>query len=203
MRHSPAGISAWSPSVPPRSGRSLPVREPAALDDRTLDTIGNPAGDPLIVRELVLAYLDRGTVGTTETVEQLIATRIDRLPSRARTHLPRARGLRHRCPDRSGRRSPGDGCRQLDLWAFLEPGGDDVRFRHELLRSVAYEGLSHRRRRELPRPHRANLRRAADPSVALVARHFLEAQQWSEAWDWSRHAADDAAPRTRWPTPPT
>jgi len=72
-------------------------------------------------------------------------------------------------------------------------------FRHALLRDVAYEGILYARRRLL---HGRVARRIEDLSraqpddqLALLAWHFLQAEEWRPALDYHMRAADQAARR--------
>jgi len=82
------------------------------------------------------------------------------------------------------------------LVGFLaSDGADRMRFRHGLLRDVAYEGLSYRRRRELhSKAARATERLAGDDTRAvadLLSLHFSLAQEYEPTWRYARMAGDD------------
>ena len=84
-----------------------------------------------------------------------------------------------------------------EVGAILERDGHDrVRFRHEMHREVAYEGLTYRRRRELHlRAGEITERMAGDEpdTVAdLLARHYSVAHEHRRAWHYARIAGDRA-----------
>ena len=71
-----------------------------------------------------------------------------------------------------------------------------MRFRHALLRDVAYEGLAFRRRRVL-HGRAAELIAdqagdAADERAEILAIHYHAAHRWPESWRFSRIAGDQA-----------
>jgi class 3 adenylate cyclase/tetratricopeptide (TPR) repeat protein len=93
-----------------------------------------------------------------------------------------------------------DDATRRQLGRFIEyDGSDRLRFRQEMHREVAYQGLTYRRRRELHlRAGRITERMAggAPETVAdLLAMHYSLAQQHRLAWDWSRTAGDRARQR--------
>ena len=81
---------------------------------------------------------------------------------------------------------------------FVAPdGGDGLRFRHDLVRVTAYEGLSFRRRRQIHRKVGEALERRAGSreldEAALLSLHFHEAGAHGKAWRYAVVAADRAA----------
>jgi class 3 adenylate cyclase/tetratricopeptide (TPR) repeat protein len=122
-------------------------------------------GNPLFVEETIRALVERGGDGGVEripdTVQALIAARIDRLPRDGRALLRRAavigrvfwRGaLAHLSPDMEGFDEAVDDLLLRDLVVPLArssiTGEDAFRFRHVLIREVAYGGLSKSARAE-------------------------------------------------------
>ncbi len=178
-------------------GRELSEEELGAIFDRG-------AGNPLFLRELA-APEEAGGAGEQlpETVEALVATRIDRLAPADRALLRWASVL--------GTSFSGaviadvlDGdptaASDSEAWSrlgeFVErdpdvPGG--FRFRHALIRDGAYEGLSYRRRRELHgRVADVIARREAgraDDSAELLSLHYYRAERWPETWRYSVDAS--------------
>jgi predicted ATPase len=87
-----------------------------------------------------------------------------------------------------------------EVGSILERDGHDrVRFRHEMHREVAYEGLTYKRRRELHlRAGEITERMAgASPETVadLLAMHFAIGQNHSLAWHYARIAGDRARER--------
>ena len=85
--------------------------------------------------------------------------------------------------------------RWASLGDFLEHrGGTTLRFRHDLYRAVAYEGLAYRRRREahLALGHTLELQYADDLAqvAPLLSTHFDRGRDGSRAWTYSVLAGD-------------
>jgi class 3 adenylate cyclase/tetratricopeptide (TPR) repeat protein len=156
------------------------------------------AGNPLFVRELAAAPAEEGAL--PETVESLLEARIDTLDPRDRLLLRHASVigptfdldlLFEILPDEVG---------DPELWARLSEfvDWDDasvLRFRHELVRVAAYEGLSYARRQEIHLAVAAALeRRSGDPhaSAEILSLHFLAAGVYEKAWSYAVIAGDDA-----------
>ncbi|HEY2934991.1 MAG TPA: tetratricopeptide repeat protein, partial [Gaiellaceae bacterium] len=84
----------------------------------------------------------------------------------------------------------GDLERWQRLSEFVEwETGETLRFRHDLFRAMAYDGLSFRRRREIHgRVGDALERRggdAIDEAAGLLSLHFLEAERYEKAWKYA------------------
>ncbi|HUG88046.1 MAG TPA: tetratricopeptide repeat protein [Actinomycetota bacterium] len=159
------------------------------------------AGNPLLLRELVSAARETGGVQELpDSVEVLVAERVDRLPAVERAVLRRAAVL-----------GPGftldllEGLLPEDLrgklrWEglgeFLEeesPGS--FRFRHKLIRDAVYEGLRYSLRRELHGQAGEGIERSsADPEehAGILSIHFLESGRLEKAWPYARLAGDQA-----------
>ena len=82
----------------------------------------------------------------------------------------------------------------LDRWRRLGEfvaweGTNELRFRHDLFRTVAYEGLSFRRRREIHGRVGTALEQRAGEDAAelapLLSLHFLHAEDYERAWRYS------------------
>jgi class 3 adenylate cyclase/tetratricopeptide (TPR) repeat protein len=160
-------------------------------------------GNPLFLLELLAAARAGGDVnGLPETVEALIAARIDTLPVRERGLLRQAAVLGMGVPedllDALLEREPGGTAPDLArLEDFLHRAEDgQLRFRHALLREVAYEGLAFRRRRVLhgraAELIAAQAGDAADERAEILAIHYHAAYRWRESWRFSRIAAEQA-----------
>ena len=173
-------------------------------DDRELERIAARAGGhPLYLLELLTFDADPGSgedEALPESIESLVTTKIDRLPAEDRLLLREAAvaglvidtTLIAESFDRPELARPAR-WRRLD--DFLEARGSTTfRFRHDLYRAVAYEGLAYRRRREahlalgytLERRHSDNL----EPVAPLLSTHFDRAKSRSEAWRYSLLAGD-------------
>lgn len=171
--------------------RVLSVEAATALAERG-------AGNPLFLQELATAGVDAGEL--PETVEALLAARIDGLAPGERALLRWASVFGNSFSGPliaevlSDEQSDATSF-EVGLGEFVERDPeepDGFRFRHTLVRDVAYEGLSYKRRRDLhgraaeaiERRHAANPGEAAE----LLSLHFLRAGRWSQAWEYSLQA---------------
>jgi class 3 adenylate cyclase/tetratricopeptide (TPR) repeat protein len=168
-----------------------------ALSELQLETLTERAGgNPLFVRELVGASrAGAGTDVLPETVETLLTSRIDRLDPADRLLLRYASVVGPRFDvdlldeilvDEPV--EPGDLERWQRLSEFVErETSEALRFRHDLFRAMAYEGLSFRRRREIHGKVGVALEgRGGD--AALLSLHFLAAGEHEKAWSYSVEA---------------
>ena len=180
------------------------------LSDADLDAIVERAGgNPLFARELTAVAVRHGSAeALPDRLESLLASRIDRLDGRRRALLRRAAVL--------GRTvdldlldevlADVDGVdHDLAAWADLEEfvAWEDparIRFRHDLVRDAAYEGLSHARRRRLHQRLALAIERRAgretDHVAGMLATHFAEGELPEPAFRYARRAGDVA--RTRY-----
>jgi tetratricopeptide (TPR) repeat protein len=159
----------------------------AALTERA-------AGNALFIRELALS--PAGDEALPETVESLLTNRIDALHPSDRVLLRHASVigpsfdldlLTETLTDESA--DPEQWARLADFVEWEDAA--QLRFRHDLVRAAAYEGLSFARRREIHiRVGEALERRVAEPGVLSL--HFLEATEWEKAWRYAVLAGDDA-----------
>ena len=170
-----------------------------ALSEVQLDTLTERAGgNPLFVRELIGASrAGAGEHGLPETVETLLTSRIDRLDPADRLLLRYASVLGPRFDVGVLEEilvnepiEPGDLERWQRLSEFVErDSSDSIRFRHDLFRAMAYEGLSFRRRREIHGRVGAALEAraegATDEVAGLLSLHFLEGGELEKAWRYS------------------
>lgn len=205
--------------VGPVDGILLKVSPLLAEEARRLveDAIGRPdlagvdvshiadrsGGNPLFVLELAggasLGYLQDDL---PESIERLVAARLDRLPPDDRTILRMAAvvgrlfhtGLVNTLLAIEGR-SPVSS----DRWALLEDfvevdAGRRFRFRHALFRDVAYEGLPYARRRRIHRSvgdlYEAGV--AGEPEAAVLSLHYWLGGDAARTWDYSVAAGDAA-----------
>jgi predicted ATPase len=162
--------------------------DPATLGERTAERILRVAeGNPLFVEELV-AMLDESDDGdlpetVPPTIHALLAARLDRLPEARRavmeaaavegTEFGRER-LEALVED-----DVGEQLLALVRTDIIRPSGPregDFRFRHQLIRDAAYDGMSKERRATLHERLADWLeeRRATVPSVDELLGHHLE-----------------------------
>jgi class 3 adenylate cyclase/tetratricopeptide (TPR) repeat protein len=163
-------------------------------------------GHPLLLRELARAAA-RGEDPDElpSTVEELAVSQIDQLPSAERSLLRRAAVLgdefpedlliemfRDNAPERSGTEL------LAGLSGLIVSTGHLLRFRHPILREVAYAGLPYKRRRELHAKAAEVLEAttaAADRRPELLALHYFVARDYDKAMDYGRRAGERAMAR--------
>ena len=171
------------------------------LSDQELEAIAERGGgNPLFLRELALP--DETTTEDEqlpETVEALVAARIDRLDPGDRALLRWASVLGSSFSGAviddvlQGDEDVASGSDAWDRLAeFVErdphaPGA--FRFRHALIRDAAYEGLPFKRRRDLHgRVAEVIEQRQGDrreEESELLSLHYDRAERWPEAWRYS------------------
>jgi class 3 adenylate cyclase/tetratricopeptide (TPR) repeat protein len=163
-------------------------------------------GHPLLLRELARAAA-RGEDPDElpSTVEELAVSQIDQLPSAERSRLRRAavlgdefpedllmEMLRDDAPERSGTEL------LAGLSGLIVSTGHLLRFRHPILREVAYAGLPYKRRRELHAKAAEVLEAntaAADRRPELLALHYFVARNYDKAMDHGWRAGERAMAR--------
>jgi class 3 adenylate cyclase/tetratricopeptide (TPR) repeat protein len=172
-------------------GRTLSDDELEAISQRA-------AGNPLFLQELAVPDGAESDGAVSETVEALLATKIDRLSPADRALLRWASVLG---TSFSGEviaqvlEGEEDASASSEAWdrltEFVErdphvPGA--FRFRHALIRDAAYEGLSYRRRREL-HARVAEVIEQRQSSVTenaeLLSLHYYRGEQWDGTWHYS------------------
>jgi class 3 adenylate cyclase/tetratricopeptide (TPR) repeat protein len=225
-RPGPGGFSATEgvPPVPALTLRlePLPAADARKLveaaagdsglsDEELLALTERGAGNPLFLQELAAAGAGGDDADALpETVEALLATRIDGLAPGDRTLLRWASvmGASFHSSDVAGVLTDDAAVTLSDeTWDHLsefverDPGvAGGFRFRHVLIRDAAYEGLSYRRRRELHGrvAEMLEARNAEDPSdvAELLSLHYGRAGRAPETWHYSREAGDRA--RGKW-----
>ncbi|MEO7981965.1 MAG: tetratricopeptide repeat protein, partial [Sporichthyaceae bacterium] len=166
---------------------------------------GRAAGNPLFLRELLQAVAD-GSDGTDlallpDTLEEVVGATIDQLDRADRELLRVAAVLGAKfdvdlLAEVTGQPVPAveDGLGRIDRFVVPDPTGA-MRFRHVMVRDVAYEGLPFRRRRVLhgqvgdvlaPRAP------AQESLVDLLALHYRLADRHVDAWRSCRTAGERA-----------
>jgi predicted ATPase/class 3 adenylate cyclase len=174
-----------------------------ALSADALTTLtARAGGNPLFLRELVVAVRSHTGGDLPDSVETLILSRMDTLAPEDRFLLRNASVLggsfeldllaeivAEELPD------VGDLSHWEELAEFVAwEGSGSLRFVHDLFRAVAYEGLSFRRRREIhARVGAALERRGGDH--ALLSLHFQTAGEHEKAWRYAVGAGRDAQAR--------
>src|SRR5829696_2523262 len=163
-------------------------------------------GHPLLLLELARAAV-RGEDpdDLPSSVEDLAAAQIDQLPQAQRSLLRRAAVLGDEFDGDLLLRmvedvAPDQSVPQLlaGLNGLVVEADHKLRFRHPLLREVAYSGLPYRRRREL-HAHAAEVLEAntsvADHRPELLALHYFVAGRYDKAMDYGWRAGERAMAR--------
>jgi tetratricopeptide (TPR) repeat protein len=159
-------------------------------------------GNPMFLQSLVAAAGRTGNVAQLpDSVEGVIGMLLDRLDVTDRLVVRRAAVL-GRVVDRAlltdllaDTEVSLDAERLGRLGDFLEDGdGGELRFRHGLLREVAYQRLPYRQRTSLHASVGAALESGTDATdnVELLSLHFFHAARFEKAWTYSRAAGDRA-----------
>jgi class 3 adenylate cyclase/tetratricopeptide (TPR) repeat protein len=162
------------------------------------------AGNPLFLVELLRSLKSGGDVASLpHSVEGLIAARVDRLPPADRQLLRRLAVMGNGFQvEHTGAVLPAmeagsriRAIRRLGDFITMNHTGW-VQFRHALIRDVAYESLPFKSRSELHRrvgdSIRATARDNPDSQAELLSLHYFHAQNWADAWHFSRVAGDSA-----------
>jgi len=169
----------------------LSESELAALTERA-------AGNALFIRELAVSPAADDAL--PETVEALLTNRIDTLHPSDRLLLRHASVIGSSFDLDLLTETLADDSAGPEQWERLADFVDwegplRLRFRHDLVRAAAYDGLSFTRRRELhARVGEAIERRASDPTAeaGVLSLHFSQAAEWDKAWRYSVRGGDDA-----------
>ena len=163
-------------------------------------------GHPLLVRELARAA-GRGEDpdDLPSSVEELAASQIDQLPATARSILRRAAVLGDQFDEdlllsMVGDRAAEQSADQLlaGLEGIIVRADHQLRFRHPLLREVAYAGLPYGRRRELHAKAAEVLEATtsvADLRPEVLALHYFVAGRYDKAMDYGWRAGERAMAR--------
>jgi class 3 adenylate cyclase/predicted ATPase len=160
--------------------------------------VSRAAGNPLLLGELARATAaGRAIDDLPESVESLVGAEIDVLPPARRVLLRRAAVLGLVFPVGLLEALGGpeyDHIGQLDR--FLLVDGEQLRFRHSLLREAAYETLSYRERIRMHGEAAVHIEAAAgaaaDEEAELLSLHHFHAHAWERALHFSEVAADRA-----------
>ncbi len=215
------GGFAAAEGTPPLPALTLRL-EPLPVEDAKALALA-AAGDRVLTDEELAALMERGagnplflqrlaSVGETadeaeelpESVEALVATRIDRLAPGDRALLRWASVLgvsfsgtliRDVLEDDPLVAAASEAWDRLGEFVERDPDVPGAfRFRHALIRDAAYEGLSYKRRRELHSRVAEVLERSVgdrpEEVAELLSLHYFNAGRWGEAWQYSRLAGD-------------
>ena len=174
----------------------LPAHELGMLVERS-------GGNPLFLRELIATAMDGDAIDELpDSVEDVIAARIDRLASDDRYLLRRMSVLGQSFSFELLLEVIDEVPEVFDpAWDRLDDfvaqdGLGNLTFRGVLLRDCAYDGLSYRRRREIHARAGDTIHRAAadegKDQPELLSFHYLHAQRYEEAWRYSLVAAERA-----------
>jgi class 3 adenylate cyclase/tetratricopeptide (TPR) repeat protein len=166
--------------------------------------VAQAGGNPLFLEEILRMARDTGTIDALpRSLEAVVGVQIDALAPMARRLLRYAAVLGGSFrPDIFDQVVAAEGLRadaatREALEEFFEPSSDDrLRFRHEVVRDVAYESLPYGRRRDLHRSAAQILTRAARDSpetvADLLAVHYTRARDHALAWRYGVIAGDRA-----------
>lgn len=187
--------------------RSIAVEATAGapLRPHELDAIVHRAGgNPLFLSEILSVVGKAGSVDELpDSLDAVVSTEVDTLPPLARqllryssvlgTSFPKVVLNEYLAVDDFGL----DKATRQELGRFLEDDGDErLRFRHSVVRDVAYEGLPYRRRRELHARAASVVERLAgdspDSAAEFLSTHYSLSGEHEKAWRFSRVAADRA-----------
>lgn len=151
--------------------------------------VARAAGNPLFAEQLAQAPM--GDV-LPDSLEDLVATSIDRLPPEDRDLLRRLAVLG---PAFSASLMEAVDVPALTgpLFDYLVAGAGEIRFNHSLLQETAYAGLTYRRRRQLHRSVAEHLIAVEHGErVEELSLHCHSAAMWGETWNYARAAAEKA-----------
>jgi class 3 adenylate cyclase/tetratricopeptide (TPR) repeat protein len=200
-RLAPAAAALELAPLPEEHARELALAAAGdtALSEAELEALTErAAGNPLFIRELAVS--PAAGEALPETVESLLTNRIDTLEPADRLLLRHAAVIGPSFDLDLLTETLADEPPAPEQWErladFVEwEGLSQLRFRHDLVRTAAYDGLSFARRREIHgRVGEAIEGRASDASIeaGVLSLHFFEAAAWERAWHYAVLAGDDA-----------
>jgi class 3 adenylate cyclase/tetratricopeptide (TPR) repeat protein len=199
-------------SVPDEAARSLAIAaagDGAFTPDVVAAIVERSAGNPLYIRELVAASRGaRDVASLPDSIETLILTRLDTLAPEDRFLLRNASvigALFELDLLAAAVEDTLTDVADLQRWNRLGEfvtweGAGALRFRHDLFRAVAYEGLSFRRRREMHARIAAILEEragtATDEVAGLLSLHYHRAEDHRKTWVYAVAAGRRARERS-------
>lgn len=164
----------------------------AILDHDLRAIVSRAQGNPFFLRELAAAAGQQADL--PESLESLLATRIDAMPSDVADALRVAAVVGRSAEISLLRDLIGD--RVDDLFAtglVARTSPDALEFQHVLVRDVAYERLPYRRRRAIHLEVGLTLEARPDGADAgTLSLHFFHARDGQRSWRYAREAADRA-----------
>ena len=172
---------------------------PDALTAREAEHLADSANrNPFFVLQMAQSW-QPGSTAMPTSVESVVAARLDRLPLAARRLLRRAAVLGsfvdvHMLTAVAAEEISPDALRPL-LGEFLVQDTEDrFRFVHDLFRTVAYDSLPYRNRRELHARAGAALEHQGEHAAraALLSLHFEAAAQHEKTWRYGVLGGDRA-----------
>ena len=178
----------------------------AATDEKPLRShdielvVARAGGNPRFLVELVReAVVAGGAAGLPDSIDSLVSAQIDRLPAASRRHLREAAVLGTEFDEQLlAAVLDGDAvaaARALEREGLLvSDGAGRLRFRHALLRDVAYEGIAYRTRQDLHVRAAEALERSvdADEHAALLSIHLFHGGRYDAAWRYASVAGSRA-----------
>ena len=201
----------------PDEGRVITVRNLSPVETEQLVNAATPAtplhpkdvkaicartgGNPLFIEELLRVVTETGSADELpDSIGSLLSASIDALPFLARRVLRYTSVLGRTFRASMAKAILADETLALDeatrsvLGDFIEDGGHGVlRFRNAMVRDVAYDGLSYRRREDL---HRRAARAIAEAShgnpddvADQLAMHYSLGNDHANTWRYARVAA--------------
>jgi class 3 adenylate cyclase/tetratricopeptide (TPR) repeat protein len=205
-RHSPESADEFEITLDPLDASTVESLVYAATEasplrpDSVNAIVERAGGNPLFVQELVKAVRETGDIESLPTsLDGVVGSQIDALEPLARRVLRYLSVL-----GRSFRTSVAQGliatqgvelnaATRATLSGFLDDDGSDrLQFRHALVRDVAYEGLSYRRRRQLHLEAGQLVLDRADGEenavIDVLALHFFLGGDQERAWRYCRIA---------------
>lgn len=182
----------------------LASREHPVSDHDLARLVDRSGGHPLFALEMLEGF-DEGEL--PDSIEAVIAERIDRLDPRDRQILRYASVLgstftldllAETLPNVAQAIEDSETWQRLSDFLELSIFGA-VTFRHDLIRAAAYRGLPYRLRRELhggvAEALERRARRRPERHAPLLALHHSQAENWPQAWQFARMAAEQARNR--------
>ncbi|MFN2609737.1 MAG: adenylate/guanylate cyclase domain-containing protein [Actinomycetota bacterium] len=152
-------------------------------------------GHPMFVEQLIGWVASGQTDVLPDNLEQAISIKIDQLPPKDRTILRKLSVLGN-----SFAKSLASEILELDIQsenpflqldAFIEDDGQDLRFRNALLRDAGYWALPYKTRQELHAAVGEKLESSGDieEQAATLSLHFYEARRFDKVWKYGLDGA--------------